>query len=276
MDKLLFGTAGIPLAAKGTDTASGIRAVKETGLDVMELEFVHSVNISRENSPKIKAAAEKEDVALTCHAPYYINLNAADVAKLEASKKRLTKAAEIAWLCGAKGVVFHPGFYLGSSKEKAFETVKRQLRMVVAELENIGCKIWLRPETTGKRSQFGDLNELIRLSSEMEQVLPCVDYAHMHARENNNNSHGEFRGILAAVEKGLGKEALQNMHIHISGVNYSGKGELNHLELEDSDLNYREIVKTWKEFKIAGVVISESPNIEGDAILLRRFYEKCC
>ncbi len=77
------------MAAKGTDTASGIKAVRGLGLDALELEFVQSVNISRENAPKIKAAAEKESVALTCHAPYYINLNAADDAKLEALLERL-------------------------------------------------------------------------------------------------------------------------------------------------------------------------------------------
>ena len=74
--------------------------------------------------------------------------------------------------------------------------------------------------------------------------------------------------------KALGKEALQNMHIQIAGVNYSDKGELNHLQLKDSDLNYAEIVRSWKDFKIAGVVISESPNIEGDALLLQEIYAK--
>ncbi|MBI2581079.1 TIM barrel protein [Candidatus Woesearchaeota archaeon] len=274
MERLLFGTAGIPMAAKGTDTASGIRAVRQLVLDAMELEFVQSVNISKENAPKIKAAAEKENVVLTCHAPYYINLNAADAAKLEASKKRLIKAAEVAWLCGAKSVAFHPCYYLGISKEKAYEKVKQQLKMVVAELKNSGCGIWVRPETTGKRSQFGDLNEILRLCNEIEQVLPCIDYAHLHAREQKCNSYGEFNEILAAVEKELGKEVLRDMHIQIAGVRYSDKGELNHLTLKESDLNYAGIVASWKEFKIAGVVISESPNIEGDAMMLKKIYDR--
>lgn len=273
MNRLLFGTAGIPLAAKGTDTASGISAVRGLGLDAMELEFVQSVNISKENAPKIKAAAEKENVVLTCHAPYYINLNAAEAAKLEASKKRLIKAAQIAEMCGGVSVAFHPGFYLGRSKEKAYETVKKELKAVVAELKNTGCGIRVRPETTGKRSQFGDLNEILRLSQEIEQVMPCIDFAHMHAREGNNNSYSEFCEILTAVEKALGKEALRNMHIQIAGVNYSDKGELNHLTLKDSDLGYKEIARSWKEFKIAGIVISESPNIEGDALMMKGIYD---
>ncbi len=273
MNKLLFGTAGIPLSAKGTDTASGIKAVRQLGLDAMELEFVQSVNISKEKAPAVKAAAEKENVILTSHAPYYINLNAAEDAKLEASKKRLIKAAEVAWLCGAKSVAFHPGYYLGNDKEKVYEKVKNELKAVVAKLKDAGCGIWVRPETTGKRSQFGDLHEILRLCNEVEQVMLCIDYAHMHAREGKCNSGSEFNEILTAVEKELGKEALKDMHIQIAGVNYSDKGELNHLTLKESDLNYTEIVDSWKEFKINGVVISESPNIEGDALLLKKAYE---
>ncbi len=272
MNKLFFGTAGIPMTAKGADTASGIKAVRELGLDAMELEFVQSVNILPATAPKVKAAAARENVTLTCHAPYYINLNAAEAEKREASKKRLVKAAQIAEMCGGVSVAFHPGFYLGGDKEKVYETVKKELAAVVAELKNTGCKITIRPETTGKRTQFGDLREILRLCSEIEQVQPCIDYAHMHARESNNNTYGEFCEMLAAVEKVLGKEALKNMHIQIAGVNYNGNGERNHLNLADSDLNYKGIIRSWKEFGIAGVVISESPNIEGDAAMLKKAY----
>jgi deoxyribonuclease IV len=272
MSFLLFGTAGIPLAAKGRDTVFGITAVRKLGLDAMELEFVHSVNISRENSGDVKAAALKEKIALSCHAPYFINLNAATADVLEASKKRLVHAAEIANLCGAKGIIFHPGFYLGNPKDKAYGKIRDALKDVVSQLKEINCKIWLRPETTGKRTQFGDLDELIKLSAEIGQMLPCIDYAHMHARESSSNSYNDFNDILVNVESVLGKEALQNMHIHMSGVNYSDKGELNHLVLQDADLNYQDIIRSWKNFRISGTVISESPNIEGDALLMKKEY----
>jgi len=32
-------------------------------------------------------------------------------------------------------------------------------------------------------------------------------------------------------------------------------------------------MKTWKEFKIKGVVTSESPNIEDDASMLQKLYK---
>ncbi|MEK6937589.1 MAG: TIM barrel protein, partial [Nanoarchaeota archaeon] len=131
------------------------------------------------------------------------------------------------------------------------------------------------PETTGKPTQWGDLKEILRLSQELEQVLPCIDFSHLHARTGGkNNTYEEFRQMLVEVEKAKGREALNNMHIHVSGINYTAKGERNHLNLQESDLNYKDLIKAWKEFKIKGVVISESPNIEGDALLMKEEWDK--
>ena len=270
--KLRFGTAGIPVIAKGLGTEEGIKKVKEIGLEAMELEFVHSVNITPEKTPLVKEAAKKNDVTLTCHGSYYINLNAQDKAKLEASKNRLVKCAEISGLCGAESIAFHPGFYMKMDKEPVYNNVKKALKQIVEKLRNKGSEIWLAPETTGKHTQFGNLDETIKLSQDVEQVHPCIDYAHLRARDLKNDRK-EFSEVLEKIENKLGKEALKNMHIQFAGVNFSEKGELNHLELEDSDLNYAEMVETWKDFNIAGVAISESPNIEKDAILLKKVYD---
>lgn len=274
MDKLLFGTAGIPFCTKERNTINGILQVKELGLGAMELEFVHSVNISEEKAKEVKKTAEEQEVTLTCHAPYYINLNAAEKSKLNASIKRILDSARILNLCGGWSVCFHPGYYVQMEKEKVYETIKKNLREVIKTLHNEGVNIWVRPETTGRATAFGDIYELIKLSTEFEQVLPCIDFAHLHARSSGKfNTPEEFKEVLSMVEKKLGKKALENMHIHIAGINYGDKGELNHLNLKDSDINYKALLKVWKEFKIEGVVISESPNIEQDALMLQEVYK---
>lgn len=269
---LLFGTAGIPISTEERNTTNGIKRVHELGLDAMELEFVQSVNISKEKAPLVKEEAKKNSVTLTCHAPYYINLNSLDKAKLEASKQRLLKAARIANLCGAWSVAFHPAFYHKMPAEKVYEKVKHAMQDVLSMLKNEGVEIWIRPEVMGRTFQFGTLQETIRLSQELEHVLPCVDFGHLHAREGRYNTCDEFSAALALIEKSLGRVGLENMHIHIEGINYGDKGEKNHLELDESDMNYPELVRAWKDFKIAGVVISESPNIEKDALMLKGVY----
>ena len=275
MDKLLFGTAGIPISSKGSTTAEGIASVKELGLDAMELEFVRSVNITKEKAPEVKKSAEKNNIVLTCHAPYYINLNSVESAKLKASIYRILNSARIANLCGAWSVCFHPGFYQKSTKEEAYKRVEESLREIIQKLKQENNHIWIRPETTGKETQFGNLDEILQLSQKFENVMPCIDFAHFHARTNGKyNSYREFSEILEKVEKKLGKKGLENMHIHITGIAYSEKGEKNHLNLEESDLKYKELIKALKDFKVKGIVISESPNIEEDALLCKKVYEK--
>ena len=275
LGRLRFATAGIPLSTKPRDTLSGIAQVRSLGLEGMELEFVHSVNISAEKAPLVKSAAEKADVVLTCHAPYFINLNSADKKKLSASKQRILQSARIAALCGAWSVCFHPGFYQKDQKPAVFERIAREIADIRKTLDGEGVSIWLRPETTGKLSAFGDYEELIELSSKIDCVLPCIDFAHLHARSNGKlNSKQEIMDVLSLVEKKLGKEGLSNMHIHYNGIRYSEKGELNHLELADSDARWREVIDAWHAYKLKGVVVSESPNIEKDALTFQNYWQK--
>jgi deoxyribonuclease-4 len=275
MDKLLFGTAGIPISAKGSSTEEGVEEVRNLGLGAMELEFVRSVNITKQRAPKVKKAAEKNNVALTCHAPYYINLNSLEKVKLKASIYRILKSARIANLCGAWSVCFHPGFYQKSIKEEAFERVRKSVKELSQILKKEKNDIWLRLENTSKIYQFGTFEEILKLSQEFDNVMPTIDFAHLHARSNGKyNTYKEFSGVLEKIEKKLGKKGLENMHIHITGIDYGEKGEKRHLNLKESDLKYRDLIKALKDFKVKGVAISESPNIEGDALLVKSIYNK--
>lgn len=272
--ELIFGTAGIPISCSG-NTAEGVRKVRELGLGCMELEFVRSVNLNEKSAEDVRKAARENKIELSCHGSYFINLNSKEKKKLEASKKRILDAARVAWVAGAKSLTFHAAFYQGMEKEKVYRKVKAELKEIVKVLRKEKNGIWVRPELTGKESQFGDLQELIKLSKEVEQVLPCIDFAHLHARYNGKyNSYKEFREVLREIEEKIGKNALKNMHIHVSGINYTEKGERNHLELKESDLNYKELVKAWKRAGIKGLVVSESPNIEGDALLMQRIHKR--
>ncbi len=273
-ERLHFGTGGIPLSTPAPTTLAGITQIRKLGLEGMELEFVHSVNLNDGTASEIYDSVRKSPFLLTCHGSYYINLNAKEPQKRGASRSRILQAANMARKAGGWSLTFHPAFYLGMEKEAVYTTVKEQLGKVIAELQESGNKIWIRPETTGKPVQFGELKEIIRLSNELDQVMPCVDFAHLHARTNGkNNSAEEFREILNEVEKGLGKAGLNNMHIHMSGIEYSEKGEKNHLELKESDFNFVDLLKVWKEFKVKGVVVCESPNLEGDALMMKGLFE---
>ena len=271
--ELLFGTGGVPVSAKLRSTEAGIERIAELGLGCMEVEFVQGVRMSPKVAVSVGELAARKKVVLTAHGPYFINLNAVEPEKVHMSKERILQTARIAALFSARSITFHAAFYLKSTPAETYTTVKRHLWEIVNVLKNEGNKVIISPEVTGKPSQFGTLEEIFQLSSEIERVAPCLDFSHWHARTGKANSYQEFLNILDQIEGKLGRQALDNMHIHLSGIAYGNKGEIKHLMLPDSDFQYTELLKALKERKAKGVVISESmPYLENDALLLQQTY----
>ncbi len=121
--------------------------------------------------------------------------------------------------------------------EEVYSEVKKILTGITAEIKRQYRYVWLRPELMGKISQFGSLEEILNLCSEVEGLAPCIDFAHLHSRTGKYNSYYEFKSVLSQIERKLGHSALDNMHIHLSGINYNNKsGEIMHLNLKESDL----------------------------------------
>jgi deoxyribonuclease IV len=273
--ELLFGTAGVPVSAKLRSTEAGIERIAELGLGCMEVEFVQGVKMSPKVAAAVGELASSKKVVLTAHGPYFINLNAVEPEKVHMSKERILQTARIAALFGAKSITFHAAFYLKNTPAETYTVVKRHLEEIVNILKNEGNKVIISPEVTGKPSQFGTLEEILQLSSEIEGVAPCLDFSHWHARTGKANSYQEFLDILDQVERNLGRQALDNMHIHLSGIAYGNKGEIKHLMLPDSDLRYAELLKALKERRAKGMVICESvPYLEQDALLLQQTYRE--
>jgi deoxyribonuclease-4 len=271
-ESLLFGTAGVPFSSPKPDSRTGIAHIRELGLDCMELAWVRRVSMGEKTAAKVRQEAEKCGVALSVHAPYYINLNSAEADKVEASRRRILKAARAGWLCGARNIVFHAAFYHDDPPKVVYERTKQHLVELTQELRAEGNDTVLRPETTGRQSQFGTLEELLALSREVEGVAPCVDFAHLHARTGKDNSYEEFVAILGSVERELGQAGLEDMHIHLSGIEYGPRGERKHTMLAEADMRYMELLQALKDLSVKGLLICESPYQEIDALIMQEAY----
>ena len=273
MAKLLFGTGGTPHSAKSPSTASGIERIAELGLGCMEMEFVQGVRMGEKGAMLVAEVADRTGVKLTAHAPYFMNFNAHEIEKIKASQDRLLQTARIASLCHAESVVVHVAFYLGDPPDKTYQAVKKYLGETLRQLKQENNRVWIRPEVMGKGTQFGTIEEIISLCTELEGIAPCIDFSHWHARTGKFNSYPEFASILQQIQERLGRAALDNMHIHVSGIDYSlTKGERKHLNLKESDFQYAELLKALKDYDAGGFVICESPNLEEDALLLQATY----
>ncbi|MEE8377562.1 MAG: TIM barrel protein [Candidatus Aminicenantaceae bacterium] len=271
-DRLLFGTAGVPHSSPGASSLAGIKHIAQLGLDCMEVEFVKGVKMGGDTAKKIAESAQKLGIRLSVHAPYYINLNSPDKGKWLVSQERILNSARLAALCGAKNVVFHCGYYGEGSPEDAFLKIKKGIEEIVSILKSERTPVSLRAETMGKKSQFGSLEEILFLCREIDGLLPCIDFSHLHAREGKVNSYLEFYRILTKISRKLGKESLSDLHIHISGVEYSAKGEIRHLNLKESDFKYDEWIQALKDLDVKGMVICESPIQEHDAVMLKNLH----
>lgn len=269
--KLNFLTAGIPIRTEPKDYKNAFRVLDEMNLDGIELEFVHGVRMGAESQDTVKSASK--DFVITAHGPYYINLNSKEQEKIDASVVRIIDTALMADKVGAYSITYHAAYYMGNDKKIVFDRVVEQTKRIIDVIEKEGLNVWIRPETTGKTTQWGDLDEVIALSKEFKQVLPCIDFSHLHARTGGKyNTYEEFCEILEKIGHEIGQYALENFHAHLAGIAYSDKGEKNHLELEKSDMNYRDLLKAMKEFNVKGALVCESPNIEEDCKLIKDYY----
>ncbi|MPM96926.1 endonuclease 4 [bioreactor metagenome] len=270
MNKLLFGISGLPMGNGSTKFTykTGIPYLKKLGLDAMELPFVRSVNITDKNKDEVLKAKEDNSFYLSAHGSYFINLNADEEEKQNQSLERIIKGAEGLAKVGGRSLIFHAGFYLTDSKEETFSTIEENLR----KLPYLGVDY--RLETTGKGTQFGSLEELVELCKKVSNVKLCIDFSHLHARYNGAlKSYDDFAKILSYVGENLGNEALEDLHVHMSGINYGAKGEKNHLPFTESDFNYKACMEAFKKFNVKGCIICESPILENDSLLIKDYYE---
>lgn len=272
-ERLLFGTAGVPNSTpKKNSPIEGVRQVHALGLDCMQLEFAHGVRMKEEISSGLRKVSYELGIPLTSHGPYYINLNAREQDKIDSSVERIIQTAKISDLCGAESMTFHAAFYMKDSPYDVFDLVEKSLNVIEERLNRLDIEIELRPELTGKTSQFGSLDELISLTKNVGSCRPCMDFSHLYARTGECNSYDEFMAVLDRLEGELAPNALQNMHIHISGISSNSKGDLKHLNLEKSNFNWKELVKALKDKDCRGYVICNSPNLEDDAKMLKDYY----
>ncbi|OGO42114.1 MAG: hypothetical protein A2W36_05105 [Chloroflexi bacterium RBG_16_58_14] len=270
-----FGTVGSPNSTPSKPGGSVGAVLRSAELDLfaLELGWVRAVRVSPETCAAIQATALAQDMLISVHAPYYINLNADDQ-EWPKSRQRLMDAAHYGNLAGASDIVFHPGSYFERPPEEVLPTAISRLQGCIQELRQAGNLVTLRPETMGKSAMLGSLDDTLKMSQAIPGVQPCLDFAHLHARtgDGSMNTYDEWSGVLEAYREALGESALKNLHVHLSGIEYGEKGEREHLPLQESDLDLRAIFRALLAFGCQGRLLCESPVMEDDAVYMRQVW----
>ena len=281
-DRPRFGPAGVPpvFRAMKATLMDVPRLLREEGLDAFEYQAVRwgaKPQIKTEDAEKLGLKTRENDVLLSLHGSYFINFcSRKDV--IEASKQRLIACATAAEWMNAYVVVFHPGFYSGRPQKEAFTNCLEALKDVVKVMRTLGIRhVKIGPETMGKPSQLGSLDEVLSLCEEVEQTQLVVDWAHLHARDRGRfKTVDDFRKAIVEIENRLGTEAVKGMHCHFTKVEFTDKGEKRHHKMDEVDFgpDFTMLAKVIAEFKLKPVIISESPILDMDAIKMRDILKK--
>ncbi|MCC6052693.1 MAG: TIM barrel protein [Desulfurococcaceae archaeon] len=281
MPRFWFGPAGKPITLKSADILRAPSFLREMGLNAMEYEAVRGVNIREDKARALGSEAKANGIKLSLHAPYYINLaGRRDV--VERSMRNLRESIEASHWMGAYVVVFHPGYYKDApSKRDALTKVIENLKSVTEYRDQIGAKeVWLGPETTGKTSQVGSLEEIIEIASEVEGARPVVDFAHLYARSGGKyiTSREDVLEVIGLIEKRLGSWALKPLHIHFSKIEYGKGGEREHHTLTEEAYgpDFKYVCNVLCEVGVDAVIISESPVLEQDALVMLNVCRELC
>ena len=235
-----FGPAG----NSDSFAAAGLRAswqapawLRGMGLNAYEYQCGRGVHVGEETARKIGREGQKYDVALSVHAPYFINLSSGEEERREKNIQYVRQSCMLADWLGAGRVVVHCGGLGKLSREQAMENTKRGLQEILDAMEAEGYGgVRLCLETMGKQNVLGDLEEVLRLVAGEERLLPCIDFGHLHARTQGTlREQEDFARLFDRMEQLIGQERTACFHSHFSHVEYGPKGEVRHLTFADQD-----------------------------------------
>lgn len=276
-----FGPSGAPTRFydEGHKTTEEMPLwVKQNGLDCFEYSFGRGVNLGEAKAKSIAEAFKKENIEISVHAPYFINLATPEEAKAENSFNYILSSAVVGRIMGANRVVFHPAAQGKETRETAVNrTIARliELKSIIEERGFTDMKFC--PETMGKIAQIGTIEEITHFCTLADFYYPTVDFGHVNAREQGSlKTKEDYIVRLKYMMNLLGYEKVNDMHVHFSKVEYTAKGEKRHLTFEDTIFgpDYKPFIEAIVELNLHPYIVSESADTQADdAKTMKDYYE---
>jgi deoxyribonuclease IV len=269
--KIRLGPAGIPISCKKGSSIDGIMKVSELGLSTMETPFTHGIHMSLMTAKKIGDAARDLDIELSIHAPYFINFASESEKIIEDSKMRIMDSLERGVVMNATVVVAHAGYY-GKDNEKSNQMVIDACKEIDGKIEENGWNIDFGLETMGRQKSWGKMNEIVEVCKKMKHVIPYLDAAHIYALNGGHVNYEQVFDMLETLK-------LKKYHCHFSGIKYNlmgiGRGnEIRHVPMEEAGPDFRSLAMEILKRKLDITIISESPLLEMDSLLMKSIFEE--
>ena len=261
-----IGIAGIPHGAKGKGTEAGIRYLREIGLGAMELQFGRNVYMTPEAARSVAPVARDEQVDLSVHAPYYVNLTSKTEATRVKSKDWILKSARVAAALNATIVTIH------AAREEQVDVVVSSFKEIISELKKEDISVPLGIETMGDLGEFGSVDDVLEVVRRVPGTSIVIDFAHIYARTNGGlNSVEDFSAVLDQVAC----SGINHYHIHFSGIEFKNSREVRHLPLNTKP-DFMQLAHALQQSGKDATVICESPLLEEDGLKMKQAIESLC
>lgn len=259
-------------------TEESAKFVKDMGLDCFEYSFGRGVRMTDAKAVSIGQAFKEQGIEISVHAPYYINFANPEAENAEKSYNYVLESGSVLKLMGGKRCVFHSATQGKMDRESAVSLTEERLKVLRDRIYEAGLNdLYFCPETMGKIAQIGTLEEIVRFCKIDPVYLPTVDFGHLNAREQGSlKTVEDYRSRLEYMISELGYERVKHFHVHFSKIQYSEKGEVRHLTLEDTIYGpeFAPLAVALKELKLEPYIVSESAGTQAeDALAMKRMYE---
>ena len=231
----------------------------------MEVQFGRNVYMTTAAAEKAAAVAGKEDVALSVHAPYYVNLTSKSEQTRAKSRDWILASARIAAALGASMVTIH------AARAVEPAAVVESFRGLTRQLKGEKITVPLGLETMGDEGEFGSLEEVLEVVRKVKGTAAVLDFAHLYSRSGGAlRTADDFTAVFDAVDK----VTKSPYHIHFSGIEHKNCREVRHVPLGAAGPDLGELVKALGGRKRDATIICESPLLEEDALKIRSALER--
>lgn len=249
----------------------------EKGLTAYEYSFGKGFTLPDNTAVAIGEEMKKYGISISIHAPYYINFATPTEEMAEKSYNYVLESLRKLRLVGGNRLVVHPASQGKMDRTEAVELCKKRLhRLKDLIIENGYDDMYICLETMGKSAQIGTYEEILDFCTIYDKFIPTFDFGHINAlTQGSLKTKDDYKKIIDRSIEVIGIDRTKIAHIHFSKIEYSQKGEVKHLTLEDNIYgpDFEPLAEILKEYNMDNVVICESKEYQGrDAEILKNIY----
>lgn len=251
------------------------------GLSAYEYSFGKGFTMSQDTAKLLGKRAKENDILLSFHAPYYVNFANESDEMAKKSFEYVRKGMEYIKIAGGRDLVVHLASCGKLDRNTALKLTEKRIDECLKIIydQNLDTCGKICPETMGKYMQIGTYEEIVNFCTKDKILVPTFDFGHINCiLQGGLKSEDDYKRIFDYSFNKLGEDKTKNCHIHFSKIEYSSKGEIKHLNLDDAVYgpNFEPLAKVIDEYKLTPTIISESKQrMMEDAIKLKEIYDSC-